>query len=85
MVIALYMYVAGCFTINNLQTWIGRFDWLILINKAKYKHLEIFKVYDILDKIFQKTAIMVASMVNRKKKYGLKPKTINNTKNLIGQ
>lgn len=47
MVIILYIYVADCSIINNLQTWISRSDWPTLINKAKCKHLGILKVHDI--------------------------------------
>lgn len=68
MVIALYIYVVGYSIINNLQTWISRSNWLILISKIKRNHLEVFKVYYIQDKASRKTAIMIANIFNTKKK-----------------
>lgn len=44
MVIALYMHVAGCSTISQMQTWIDRSDWPALISKVKHDHLGVFKV-----------------------------------------
>ena len=43
-VIALCMYNTGCSTINQLQTWIGRFNWSALISKVEHNHLRVFKV-----------------------------------------
>ena len=50
MVIALYMYVAGCSTISKLQTWIGRSNRPALISKVEHDHLGVFKVQYIRDK-----------------------------------
>lgn len=68
MVIVLYICVASCYTINNLQTQIGRSNGFTLINKAKCKYLKVFKVYDIQDITSQKTTTIVASMLEIKKK-----------------
>lgn len=68
MVIVLYMRIAGCSIINDLQTQIDRSDWPALISKTEYKHLGVFKVYDIQDKASWKTATMVASIFDAKKR-----------------
>ncbi len=71
MVIVLCMCVAGWSTINNLQTWIRRFDWPAFISKVECNHLEVFKVHDIRDKASQKTVTMVANIINAKKRVWL--------------
>lgn len=81
MVIALCMHIAGCFTINDLQIRISKSDWLAFISKTKRNHLGVFKVHDIQDKVFQKIAIIITSILNAKKKYDSRPETINGTEN----
>lgn len=68
MVIALCMRIADYSTINNLQPSIGRSNWLVLISKAEHEHLDVFKVHDDRDKASRKTAIIVAVMLDAKKR-----------------
>lgn len=42
MVVILCMRIAGCFIMDELQTWIGRSDWSTFISKVECDHLRIF-------------------------------------------
>ena len=44
MVVTLCMHIARCFIIDELQTWIGRFNWPILINIIERNYLGIFTI-----------------------------------------
>lgn len=68
MVIALYMYIAGCSTISKLQTWIGRFNWPTLISKVEHNHLGVFKVQYIRDKASWTPFSTVTNMLDAKKR-----------------
>lgn len=81
MVIALCIRIAGCFTINDLQTWISRSDWLALISKVKRNHLGVFKVHDIRDKTSWKTVTMIVNIINVKKRVWLETGNVDGTKN----
>ncbi len=70
MVMMLCIYIARCSTIDKLQTWIGRFNWPILINKVERDYLGIFTVQCIQDKISTKTTTTITSKFDTKKKNG---------------
>ena len=72
MVMILYKHKAGCFRIDKLQTWICRFDWLILISKVEHDYLKIFTFECIWDEASIKTNTTVASILETKKREWLK-------------
>lgn len=68
MVMMLYMHVISCSTIDNLQTWVGRSNWLALINKIKYDYLKIFTIQHIRNETSTKTTTTIATMLGMEKK-----------------
>ncbi len=68
MVVTLYMHIAKCSIIDELQTWIGRSDWPALISKVERDHLGIFTVQCIRDEASIKTTTTVTSMLDTKKR-----------------